>query len=385
MDFYSSKMELTQEEVFRYARHLTIPEVGLDGQRKLKGSSVLVVGTGGLGSPIALYLAGAGIGRIGLVDFDLVDSSNLQRQVIHDTRQINRPKVESARERIQALNPLVQVDNYNERLTVENSERIITRYDLVLDGTDNLPSRYLMNDTCVLLGKPYIYGSVYRFEGQMAVFDARKGPCYRCIFKEPPPPTSMPSGVQLGVFGALPGIIGTMQVAEAIKLLIGIGEPLIGSLVLYDALNVVFHKLDVAKDPGCKICGENAVIHSLDDQPADYQASEPQQLDDQIFISPVQLDEMIQHGNSIQLIDVRSKEERKIAVINNSRLIPLGQLAGRLSELDSRRLIVLYSREEKLAAAGAKILLDADYTNVKVLRGGINAWTRQIDPTMYQY
>lgn len=385
MERFPKKMPLTQDEVFRYARHLTIPEVGLDGQRKLKEGSALVVGTGGLGSPIALYLAGAGVGQIGLVDFDRVDTSNLQRQVIHDTRQLGRAKVESARERIQALNPLVHVDIFNEKLTAENSERILAPYDLVLDGTDNLPSRYLINDTCVLQGKPYIYGSVYQFEGQMAVFDARKGPCYRCIFKERPPSASMPSGVQQGVFGALPGIIGTMQVAEAIKLLIGIGEPLIGYLVLYDALNAAFHKLEVMKDPHCKVCSQNRIINTLSDQLQDYQVAEPPALPDDATISPSALQALIQRGEPLQLIDVRSKEERRISAIQNSRFIPLAQLAARLTELDPRKLIVLFSREDALAAEGARILMGSGYSNVLILRGGINAWAREIDPNIYQY
>ena len=385
MSIRPSKSDLSQEEVFRYARHLTIPEVGLEGQARLKEASALVVGTGGLGSPVALYLAGAGVGHIGLVDYDTVDSSNLQRQVIHDTKQLGRAKVESARERILALNPMVQVDIYNEMLTAENSEKIISAYDLVLDGTDNLPSRYLINDTCVLLGKPYIYGSVYQFEGQTAVFDARSGPCYRCIFKEPPPAASMPSGVQLGVFGALPGIIGTVQVAEAIKLIIGIGKPLIGNLVLYDALNVVFHKLEVSKDPRCLICGEAPQIHSLNDRPGDYLSVDPEPLADEYFITPLELNEKIQQGEVLQLIDVRSKAERKISTIEGSRLIPLGQLSNRLSEVDSRQLIVLYSRENVQAAAAAEILLNAGYSHLRVLRGGINAWAHQIDTSLYQY
>ncbi len=377
--------DLTQEEVFRYARHLTIPEVGLEGQRKLKNASALVVGTGGLGSPIALYLAGAGLGRIGLIDFDVVDTSNLQRQVIHDTEQLGKPKVESARDRLHALNPLVQVDIYDERLTPENAERIISKYDLVLDGTDNLPSRYLINDTCVLLKKPYIYGSVYQFEGQISVLDAAKGPCYRCIFKDPPPETSMPSGVQLGVFGALPGTIGTIQVAEAIKLIIGAGEPLIGQLVLYDALNVEFHKLQVGKDPNCRICGDHPVIHSLKDRPADYQREQPVNLEERFFIKPGELKGKIDAGEPIQLIDVRSTVERKISVIPNSRLIPLGQLAGRLSELDLARLVVVYGRGDQQASIAANILLNAGYNQVKVLRGGVNAWAAEIDRSQFQY
>ncbi len=376
---------LTQEDIFRYARHLTIPEVGLEGQQKLKNASVLVVGAGGLGSPIALYLAGAGIGRIGLVDFDVVDASNLQRQVIHDSQHLNVPKVESAKERMLALNPLIQVEIFNETFNEQNAEKLVESYDIVLDGSDNLATRYLINDICVLLGKPYIYGSVYQFEGQVAVFDARRGPCYRCIFKDPPPAESMPFGVQLGVFGALPGTIGTIQVAEAIKLIVGTGEPLIGYLVLYDALNVNFHKLQVAKDPQCKVCGSQPSIHSLIDHPQDYKIHGIEPLHDSLYIEPVFLNEILQSGTAIQLIDVRSVMEQKISAIKNARLIPLGQLSTRLTELDNLRPIVLFSREDQQSAYGAQILLNAGFRDVKVLRGGINAWARQIDKTIFQY
>ncbi len=376
---------LTQEDIFRYARHLTIPEVGIEGQQKLKNASVLVVGAGGLGSPIGLYLAGAGVGRIGMVDFDVVDTSNLQRQVIHDTQHLSAPKVESAKERMLALNPLIQVEIYNETFSAQNAEEMVKPYDIVLDGSDNLATRYLINDVCVLQGKPYIYGSVYQFEGQVAVFDARRGPCYRCIFKDPPPIESMPFGVQLGVFGALPGTIGTVQVAEAIKLLVGIGEPLIGYLVLYDALNVTFHKLQVAKDPHCKICGSQPSIRSLKDHPEDYSIHTLDTLDPAFFIEPEELNRVLQGGTAIQLIDLRNPMEQKISTIKNSRLIPLSQLSTRLTELDTLRPIVLFSREEELSVRGAQILLSAGFRDVKVLRGGINAWARQVDKSIFQY
>ena len=377
--------ELSQEEIFRYARHLTIPEVGIEGQRKLKAASVLVVGTGGLGSPIALYLAGAGVGRIGLVDFDVVDTSNLQRQVIHDTQQLGRAKVESARERMLALNPLVKVEIYNQALTVENGDEILSGYDVVLDGTDNMATRYLMNDLCVLQSKPYVYGSVYQFEGQAAVFDAQKGPCYRCIFKEPPPEESMPRGVQMGVFGALPGTIGTIQVAETIKLIIGAGETLTGSLLLYDALNMNFHKLDVQKDPRCKVCGKQPVIRSVKDHPEEYRSEQAISLPAEMYIEPAALQARLQRGEAIQLIDVRMPVEHKISSITAARLIPLYQLSTRLSELDNQRPLVLFSREEYLSTKGAMILLEAGYSDVKVLRGGINAWARSVDRSLFQY
>ena len=377
--------KLSQDEVFRYARHLTIPEVGIEGQRKLKTAHVLVVGTGGLGSPISLYLAGAGVGHIGLVDFDVVTSSNLQRQVIHDTQHLGLPKVESARDRILALNPSISLKLYNEPFSIKSAERIISGYDMVLDGTDNLATRYLINDVCVLNDIPYIYGSVYQFEGQVSVFDAAKGPCYRCIFKEPPPSESMPSGVQLGVFGALPGTIGTIQVAEAIKLIIKAGKSLIGYLLLYDALNMEFHKLEIKKDPTCKVCGGTPVIRTLDDQPQYYVRAKPVVLADAYYIEPEVLKERLESGESIQLIDVRLPVEHKISSIRMARLIPLSQLSMRLSELDNQRPIVLFSRENALAINAFQTLHESGFRDVQVLRGGINAWAKNIDPSIYQY
>jgi molybdopterin/thiamine biosynthesis adenylyltransferase/rhodanese-related sulfurtransferase len=377
--------ELTQDEVFRYARHLTIPEVGLEGQRKLKAASVLVVGTGGLGSAISLYLAAAGVGRIGLVDFDLVDSSNLQRQVIHDTEHIGKPKVESARQRMLGLNPYIRVDAFPTPFAPENAEKIAADYEMIVDGSDNLPARYLINDLCVLSGKPYIYGSVYQFEGQVSVFDASKGPCYRCVFREPPPVDAMPSGVQMGVFGALPGTIGTIQATEAIKWIVGAGESLAGRLLLYDALSMTFHSLEICKDPNCRVCGEHPEIHSLKDFPQYYQRPALVQIPDEQSIEPIELAELLQSDARVQLVDVRLPVEQKISRLEGAQLIPLSQLEERAYDLSHDTLIVLFSRDNQHAGRALQILLRLGFKNVKVLQGGINAWAREFDQGMLRY
>lgn len=377
--------ELTQDEVFRYARHLTIPEVGVQGQRKLKAASVLVVGTGGLGSAISLYLAAAGVGRIGLVDFDLVDSSNLQRQVIHDTEHIGKPKVESARERMLGLNPYIRVDAYPTPFTPENAEMIAADYEVVVDGTDNLPGRYLINDLCVLTGKPYIYGSVYQFEGQASLFDASAGPCYRCIFREPPPIDSMPSGVQMGVFGTLPGTIGTIQATEAIKWIVGAGELLTGTLLLYDALSMTFQRLDISKDPHCRVCGEKPEIHSLQDQPQYYQKPTPVEIQEENAIEPADLANLLKAGTGVQLVDVRLPVEQKISRLESAKLIPLSQLEERASELSVDSLVVLFSRDNQHAGRGLQILQKLGFKHVRVLQGGINAWATWFDHGMLRY
>jgi len=377
--------ELTQDEVFRYARHLTIPEVGVSGQRKLKAASVLVVGTGGLGSAISLYLAAAGVGHLGLVDFDLVDSSNLQRQVIHDTEHIGKPKVESARQRMLGLNPYIQVDAYPTPFMPENAEKLAADYEIIIDGTDNLPARYLINDLCVLTGKPFIYGAVYQFEGQASIFDASAGPCYRCIFREPPPADAMPSGVQMGVFGTLPGTIGTIQATEAIKWIVGAGETLAGKLLLYDALSMTFQKLDICKDPHCRVCGEKPDIHSLHDQPQYYHKPAPVEIPADNAIEPLDLAELLQSGTKVQLVDVRLPVEQKISILEDARLIPLSQLKERASELSHDSLVVLFSRDNQHAGRGLQILLNLGFRNVKVLQGGINAWASQFDHGMFCY
>src|SRR5512137_1532324 len=320
--------ELSHEEILRYSRHLLIPEVGLEGQRKLKGSSALIIGTGGLGSPVSLYLAAAGVGRIGLVDYDVVDSSNLQRQVIHGTAGIGTLKVESARARMLDLNPDIQVDVYNEPFTSANARRIAAPYDLIIDGTDNFPTRYLTNDLCVLTKKPNVYGSVYRFEGQVSVFDARVGPCYRCLFPEPPPPGLVPSCAESGVLGVLPGTIGTLQATEALKLLLGTGEPLIGRLLLYNAQDMSFEFVKLRKNPACKVCGEHPSVTALIDYDAfcgvPGHAVETGSAGVEWDITPSELSTQLKTGAPLCLVDVREPHELQISRIQGVRNIPLG-------------------------------------------------------------
>lgn len=381
--------ELSREEILRYSRHLLIPEVGMDGQRKLKSASVLVVGTGGLGSPVALYLAAAGVGRIGLVDYDVVDYSNLQRQVIHGTAGIGVLKVESARRRMLDLNPDIQVDVYNEPFTSANARRIAESYDLIIDGTDNFPTRYLTNDLCVLTGKPNVYGSIYRFDGQVSVFDAQRGPCYRCLFPEPPPPGLVPSCAEGGVLGVLPGTIGTLQATEALKLLLGIGEPLIGKLLLYNALDMTFEFVRLRKNPNCKVCGPNPEVTDL----IDYEAfcgvpghdHDSGSVGGGWDITAPELAERMQHGNHLRLLDVREPHELQISHIDGATLIPLGQLASRLSELDSAEELVVFCKAGTRSARALELLLSAGFRKVKNLQGGINAWAQQVDPSQPLY
>jgi adenylyltransferase/sulfurtransferase len=381
--------ELSRQEILRYSRHLLIPEVGLDGQRKLKASSVLVIGTGGLGSPVALYLAAAGIGRIGLVDYDVVDFSNLQRQVIHGTSGIGELKVESARRRMLDLNPDIQVDVYNEPFTSANAMQIAESYDLIIDGTDNFPTRYLTNDLCVLSGKPNVYGSIYRFDGQVSVFDARRGPCYRCLFPEPPPPGLVPSCAEGGVLGVLPGTIGTLQATEAIKVLLGIGEPLIGRLLLYNALDMSFEFVKLRKNPNCKVCGPNPEVTQL----IDYEAfcgvpghdHDSGSVGGGWDITAAELAERLRRGNHVKLLDVREPHELQISRIEGATLIPLGQLASRLSELDSAEEMVVFCKAGTRSARALELLLSAGFRKVKNLQGGINAWAMEVDPSQPIY
>ncbi|GAB4472508.1 MAG: molybdopterin-synthase adenylyltransferase MoeB [Anaerolineales bacterium] len=380
---------LSHEEILRYSRHLLIPEVGLEGQRKLKAASILVIGTGGLGSPVSLYLAAAGIGHIGLVDYDVVDSSNLQRQVIHGTTSVGELKVESARRRMLDLNPGIEVEVYNEPFTSENAMRIAKDYDVIIDGTDNFPTRYLSNDVCVLLGKPNVYGSIFRFEGQASVFDARRGPCYRCLFPEPPPPGMVPSCAEGGVLGVLPGTIGTIQATEALKLVLGIGEPLIGRLLLYNALDMTFDFVNLKKNPKCKICSPNPEITEL----IDYEAfcgvpghdHEEGSAGKEWDISATDLAQKLKNGERLRLIDVREPHELEISQIPGAELIPLGQLAARLSELDSAEEIVLFCKAGTRSARALEVLLSAGFRKVKNLKGGINAWAREVDPSQPIY
>lgn len=380
--------ELSRDEILRYSRHLLIPEVGLEGQRKLKNSSVLIIGTGGLGSPVALYLAAAGIGRIGLVDYDTVDSSNLQRQVIHGTSTVGKLKVESARAKLLDLNPDIQIDVYNEPYTSENALRIAADYDIILDGTDNFPTRYLTNDVAVFLGKPNVYASIYRFDGQVSVFYAKEGPCYRCLFPEPPPPGLVPSCAEGGVLGVLPGTIGTLQATEALKVLLGIGEPLIGKLLLYNALDMTFDFVKLKKNPNCRVCGPNADIKEL----IDYEEfcgvpshdHEEGSAGESWDISVTELAERVK-TNHLKLIDVREPHELEISRLPDATNIPLGQLAARLSELDSAEDMVLFCKSGARSARALELLTSAGFKKVKNLKGGINAWAREVDPSLPTY
>lgn len=388
---------LSQEEVLRYSRHLLIPEVGLEGQRRLKAASVLLVGTGGLGSPVALYLAAAGVGHIGIVDYDVVDASNLQRQVIHDTRQVGRLKVESARQRMLDLNPSIQVDAYNEVFSAASAERIAAGYEILVDGTDNFPTRYLINDLCVLTGRPYVYGSIFRFEGQVSVFDARSGPCYRCLFPEPPPPGAVPTCAEGGVFGVLPGTVGTLQASEVIKLILGIGTPLVGRLLLYDALDMTFQPVTLRKNPHCKICGpEPQVTHLIDYDafcgvpargahlPPGIPEITPQDLCQRLKRDRLKRDRL-ERGDPLRLLDVREEVESQISRLPGAQIIPLGQLPSRLDEVSRDADWVLYCRTGVRSAQAAEILIQAGYPRVRSLRGGINAWARAVDPAMLVY
>lgn len=381
--------DLSRDEILRYSRHLLIPEVGLEGQKRLLASSALVVGTGGLGSPVALYLAAAGVGRIGLVDFDVIDPSNLQRQVIHGTGTVGRLKVESARERLLDLNPGIRVDTYNEPFTSANAMEIAADYDVLIDGTDNFPTRYLTNDVCVLLGKPNVYGSIFRFDGQASVFDAREGPCYRCLFPEPPPPGLVPTCAEGGVLGVLPGTIGTIQATEAIKILLGIGSSLAGRLLLYDALEMTFETIRLKKNPNCKICGPNPEVTGL----IDYQAfcGVPGILHDdgsdggERDISVAELAAKIERGEQVRLLDVREPHELEISRIEGALSIPLGTLAGRLPELDSAEEMVLFCRSGTRSQRALELLAGAGFRKVKNLKGGINAWAREVDSSLAVY
>ncbi len=398
--------ELSHEEILRYSRHLLIPEVGLEGQRKLKASSILVIGTGGLGSPVSLYLAAAGVGRIGLVDFDIVDTSNLQRQVIHGRSTVGKLKVESARARMLDLNPGIQIDVYNEPFTSANAMQIVKDYDVVVDGTDNFPTRYLSNDVCVLLGKPNVYGSIFRFDGQLSVFDARQGPCYRCLFPEPPPPGLVPTCAEGGVLGVLPGTIGTLQATEALKVLLGIGESMIGKLLIYNALDMSFDFVKLKKNPKCRVCGPNADIKELigyeefcgvpghdhgNDGSAgvgwDITATE---LAERLRASSVLSEVEGQRASSalsakITLLDVREPHELEISALPNAVNVPLGQLAGRLSELDSAQDMVVLCKSGTRSARALELLVSAGFKKVKNLKGGINAWAREVDKSLPVY
>jgi molybdopterin/thiamine biosynthesis adenylyltransferase/rhodanese-related sulfurtransferase/molybdopterin converting factor small subunit len=379
---------LDRDTLRRYSRHLLLPEVGVVGQKKLGRSKVLLVGAGGLGSPTALYLAAAGVGQIGLVDFDEVDLSNLQRQVLYSTRDVGRPKLEAAKERLEALNPNVQVVPIGHRLSAENALEVLRPYDVVVDGTDNFPTRYLVNDACVLLGKPNVYGSIYRFEGQASVFDASKGPCYRCLYPEPPPADLVPSCAEAGVLGVLPGLIGVIQATETVKLLLGIGEPLIGRLLLYDAAAMRFRELKIRKNPGCALCSPTATQKGLIDYAAfcgvAATASEPTEgfLPE---ITPEALRDELAGPDPPTLLDVRDPNEWDIVHLEGARLIPRAQLADRLNELTDARRLVVYCRTGGRSSQATRLLLDLGFANVRNLKGGINAWAEKVDTSLPTY
>jgi sulfur-carrier protein adenylyltransferase/sulfurtransferase len=381
--------ELTTDDLSRYSRHLILPEVGMEGQRKLKAAKVLCVGTGGLGSPMAFYLAAAGIGTLGMVDFDVVDASNLQRQIIHSTKDIGRKKLDSAAEKLLALNPVLNVVKHDTLLSSANALEILKDYDIVADGTDNFPTRYLVNDACVLLGKPNVYGSIFRFEGQASVFATEQGPCYRCLYPEPPPPGLVPSCAEGGVLGILPGLVGVIQATEVIKLILGNGEPLIGRLLLVDALNMRFRELKLRKNPECPVCGKNPTVTQL----IDYQQfcgivpESPQESSVKNGIPQITVKELKRRrnaGEDVQLIDVREPYEFKIAQIGG-KLIPQNDVPQRLAEIDRDREVVVHCRSGARSQKIAEFLKQNGYARVANLAGGILAWSDEIDPTVQKY
>ena len=383
-----SEATLSNEEIRRYSRHLIMPEVGMTGQRQLKQGSVLLIGTGGLGSPLALYLAAVGVGHIGLVDFDVVDESNLQRQIVHGSATVGMLKTESAKARLHDLNPHIEVTTYETQITSGNALEIMAPYDVIVDGTDNFPTRYLTNDAAVMLGKPNVYGSIFRFEGQATVFSPKDGgPCYRCLYPEPPPPGLVPSCAEGGVLGVLPGVIGTIQATEAIKLITGIGETLVGRLMLYDALAMRFRELKLRRDPACPVCGDNPTVTAL----IDYDQfcgilPEVNSLSNQYEITPSELAEWLQRDDRPYLLDVRNPYEVEIAAIpGTDKVIPVDQLPERLSELDSSLEMVVYCRSGARSGRAVELLKSAGFRKVKNMVGGVLRWADDVDTSMAKY
>jgi len=387
MDSTRALPPLTPSELRRYGRHLLLPELGLAGQQRLKASSVMVVGAGGLGSPAAIYLATAGVGRIGLVDFDTVDATNLHRQILHGTADVGRSKLDSARDHLTDLNPEVALETHEARLTSENALDLLGRYDVVLDGTDNFATRYLVNDACALLARPNVHGSVFRFEGQVSVFDARTGPCYRCLYPDPPPPGLVPSCAEGGVLGVLPGVIGVLQAIEALKLLLGIGDPLIGRLLVFDALGMEFRELRLRKDPGCPLCGEHPTLTGL----IDYDSwcagpsTENSTMAEPLELSVRDYQALRERGAEPLLVDVREPHEHQIAHIEGAVLIPLRTLPERLGELDRDRPIVLFCHHGSRSMRAVEYLRAQGYTRVQSLKGGIDAWSSEADSRVARY
>jgi molybdopterin/thiamine biosynthesis adenylyltransferase/rhodanese-related sulfurtransferase/molybdopterin converting factor small subunit len=380
---------LTNDEVKRYSRHLIMPEVGVEGQRKLKASKVLCIGAGGLGSPVAMYLAAAGVGTLGIVDFDTVDFSNLQRQILHGTPDVGRPKLDSAKDKLHALNPEIDIETYEVALSSQNAMKLFDPYDIIVDGTDNFPTRYLVNDACVLLGKPNAYGSIFRFEGQASVFATKDGPCYRCLYPEPPPPGLVPSCAEGGVLGVLPGLIGVIQATETVKLIMGIGEPLIGRFLIYDALRMRFRELKLRKDPDCPVCGTHPTVTQLIDYeqfcgitPA---ALEPVTVNQATEITSVELRQRLDRGDQLKIVDVREPNEYQINRIPGSELIPLGDVPKRYVELNPEDEIVVHCKMGGRSAKAADFLRSVGFKKVLNLRGGILDWIDKVDPSQPKY
>lgn len=380
--------QLTNEEIKRYSRHLTLPEFGMQGQQKLKDGSVLIIGAGGLGSPVGMYLAAAGVGRLGLVDFDIVEVSNLQRQIAHGTSDIGRSKTQSMQETIQEINPCVDIELFETRFTRDNAHEIAENFDVIIDGTDNFATRYLVNDVCVLLGKPNVYGAIFRFDGQASVFDASQGPCYRCLFAEPPPPGVAPSCAEGGVLGILPGVIGIIQATEAVKLLLGQGKTLVGRLLLYHALSMSFREVKLQKNPDCPMCGENPTITELIDYEEfcglrGEQSGGPQTGYNEIDVATVA--SLIEKQADFVLLDVREPVEWEICSLPNSVRIPKGEVRDRLEEIDTTKDVIVYCRSGVRSGAIANFLRDVGFDRARNMRGGIRAWANEIDPTMPVY
>ena len=378
---------LTNEEIARYSRHLILPEVGMDGQLQLKQAKVAMIGAGGLGAPLGLYLAAAGIGRIGIVDFDVVDASNLQRQVIHGTNDIGRRKIDSAADRMRQINPNVVIDKYDTGLTSQNALEILRPYDIVVDGTDNFPTRYLVNDACVLLNKPNVYGSIFRFEGQATVFAYEDGPCYRCLYPEPPPPGLVPSCAEGGVLGILPGMIGVIQATETVKLILGVGQTLKNRLLLYDALNMQFRELKLRRDRECPVCGDHPTVTKLIDYQqfcGVYEGTNPAPNAGEV-IDPIEVKAKLDRGDSFTLLDVREPHEYQIAKIPGSLLIPLGELPKRLNELNPAAEVVTQCKSGARSQKALELLKQNGFGNVRNMTGGITAWSDKVDPSVPKY
>lgn len=381
----SNSVTLSNSEVSRYSRHLIMPEVGLDGQRRLKASSVLIVGAGGLGTPAAMYLTAAGVGRIGIADFDVIEKSNLHRQVLYSEEDIGRSKADVIKERLARVNPYVVVETHKKKLDSSNALEILGNYDVVLDGTDNFPTRYLVNDASVLLGKPNVYASIFRFDGQASVFYAKEGPCYRCLFPEPPPPGMVPSCAEGGVLGVLPGIMGSIQAAQTINILLKTGQPLVGRLLLFNAANATFNELELRKNPDCPICGLNPTIRELMDYEAFCGIEEQSKLEAENEVSAKNLKEWLDNGKEVVLLDVREAYETRICSLEGSELIPLDELSQRVNELDTADDIVVFCRSGVRSAKAVKFLTSVGFRKVKNLTGGIVAWAQDVDPSIPVY